>query len=60
MKCQTSQEYFKATELLMDREKPWSNETTMKNDNKYVYILSYIWIIYNIFIYSNFYFNLII
>lgn len=34
MKCQTSQEYFKATELLMDREKPWSNETTMKNDNK--------------------------
>ncbi|XP_026807843.1 serine/threonine-protein phosphatase 4 regulatory subunit 1-like isoform X2 [Rhopalosiphum maidis] len=35
MKCQTSQEYFKATELLMDREKPWSNETTMKNDNKF-------------------------
>lgn len=35
MKCQTSQEYFKATELLMDREKPWSNETTMKNDNRY-------------------------
>ncbi|XP_050423816.1 serine/threonine-protein phosphatase 4 regulatory subunit 1-like isoform X2 [Adelges cooleyi] len=35
MKCQTSQEYFKATELLMDREKPWSNETSMKNDNKF-------------------------
>ncbi|XP_050524132.1 serine/threonine-protein phosphatase 4 regulatory subunit 1-like isoform X2 [Daktulosphaira vitifoliae] len=35
MRCQTSQEYFKATELLMDREKPWSNETSMKNDNKF-------------------------